>query len=176
MNKIIILFLTLLAVACSKTNNIFPAPISTVSSISPIVLSPPTTLSYTDKPFWSLNVPTQFHKEEDPDFDAFWIDGTDQLVISITKQDFSDTLDEFVTKNIVSMQKSDINISSAKHTEINGLSYGLLNTSKDVLHMFVWLTVKNNNAYSVVCGGGEQGMPDEIWNTCNKILESLEIK
>lgn len=95
-------------------------------------------------------------------------------LILITKDLNQKSTAEYVLSVAKGFHEDGVTIHSTTPTELNGRQYMLLDTSKDGAHMWFWVTVQNNVAYSLSCGGAEE--EDHHEGICKEVASTFKIK
>lgn len=176
-------FAGLVSCSCSKTTSNQKPPASS-GSVSVVQSSPPTPLPNQVKgKGWTFEVNPNFSQEdlkemslENSTVEVLFVDGPNQRLLTIATEEFPGTTDDFVNLNVAQIVRHGINVNSASHTKLADQGAGLIDSSSDVLHIWVWLTVKNGVGFTFACGGVELTQASEIFATCEEMARSFEIK
>lgn len=95
-------------------------------------------------------------------------------LIMLIKDPAQGSTPEHVFNLVRGFTQDGVAVHSTVQTELNGKKFLLLDTSSEGARMWFWITVQNNVAYSLSCGGAED--EDHHEGICKEVAASLKIK
>jgi hypothetical protein len=94
-----------------------------------------------------------------------------EAMVIFIRETFNESFDTFVILSLRSLKGIDAEVISADPVMINGHNFVLIKALKNEVIVDNWVTVKNNNAYNLSCGGfGDNA------ELCSQIAASLIIR
>lgn len=88
----------------------------------------------------------------------------------LAKEESPATYDEYIIANVRAVKDAGANVRSTKQVEENGHKFVLIESAKDNLHVWTWVTLEKGFGYNFSCGGpvvkiDQQALCSEIANT-----------
>jgi hypothetical protein len=175
----ILLVVSLLAggiVSCSSCSGNTPAvsnpdPTPSVSAIPPTPI-PLDTLVKKDNYEFTLpgNSWNQVETCKNAGCPVAYMNKDNNAVVAFMSENTSDTLDKYVLSAIRGMKDAGANISSTKQIDLNGHKFVLVESSKNNVKVWMWITLLNGQGYGLSCGA-----PDDVHDLCFAIANTLKI-
>lgn len=160
---------------CDASTCATPSAAPTASDSAPAV-STDQVLSEQD---WSLSVPQGWAKMSAPIDDAnikvFMGNQDKKNLVIFVKEAFLGSSAEYALEGLRGLKDGGNKISTARQVDLNGNKFVLLDSSRDNLRMWMWVTAKNGFGYAFSCGGPVDDTGDQE-NTCTQIANTLTIK
>jgi hypothetical protein len=176
--KVLLLFLCILAgvvscTSCRSDNVTPPKPVPTVV-VPPI----PTNQSVESKKS-SVIVPIEFqdqHPDIQPNSDyRLYANMSGKELISLDSQVYTSSYEEFVLEGIRSVRDQGGVVQSSEKVNINGQDMAVVESSKDGVIAWFWMTTKNGIGYTFTCGGPESS-GQSLRDLCFGIANTFSIK
>lgn len=148
----------------------------TLPTSTPSVPAPPPdqVLSEDD---WSVSVPVGWEKltppTTDPEVKVFYGNKEKQNLVIFVKEAFPGTSAEYVLEGLRGLKDSGSKLNGARQVDLNGNKFVLVDSSRDNVRMFMWITAKNGFGYALSCGGPADQPQEDI---CTKIASTVTIK
>jgi len=175
----IISILTLGIVSCSscarKTpdpSTPAPAPPVTVTPVPPTPV-PTTTVIKQDNVEFTLPTDEWKKLESPPSHSVALINPVKKNIIVFVNEDFSGTYEQYVLVALRGVKDAGANVASAKQTEVNGHKFVLIESSKNGMRVWMWVTLLNNHGYGFSCGGPDGDTTQR--DLCSNIMGTLKI-
>lgn len=100
------------------------------------------------------------------------IESLNEGLILVTKEQYTETFDQFVIETLRSLRGDGIEITGTSSVIINDTTYVFAGAAKDDIRMMVWMTVKSGYGYGFMCGGPDK----KFFNlNCQEIASTLKI-
>lgn len=184
-------FLTLSLTACTGCSKKDTTPVCTGADCTPPVVPvtpapdagvtpavPSDTLSQTlSGEGWELVVPEGYDTavipegEEQPD--VLVVNEVEHSIVLLIKEPFVGSAPEYVINAVRGLSEALATLNASKQVELNGNKYVLLDSAKEGIRVWMWLTVNNGFGYSLSCGGPET--EDHHETLCNEVANSLKL-
>ncbi len=160
--------------SCSKENQVnpnVPTPVVDAGTDVEIPVSKTEIISGSN---WSFVMPIGWNKETNsaPTVEATLFNKDKHNLVLFMVEPFQGTYEEYVLLALRSIKDTNANLVSAKQVEINKLKYLLIEATKGGTVMYSWVYFKNNQGYSLSCGGKVE---EDNLDICMSIANSLVI-
>jgi hypothetical protein len=174
MNKILgILLLSCALVSCNScskndTHVVVPPTAS-------VVVPPAPTTQVVKGDSFQFVLPADWTQQSNPldtNIKAMYSNNEKQALLMLASQPFLLSQDEFVLLAIRDLRDNGVDIGTSSPVVINGQTYVLIDTKKDSISAYMWLTVKDGFGYQFTCGSRSVDLKD----ICTGFANSLELK
>jgi hypothetical protein len=91
------------------------------------------------------------------------------------KEPYSAAPEGYVIEALRGIKGAGAKITSSHTAELNGVKYTVIESVKDKVVVWAWVTVKNNYGYVFTCGGDEANT-ESHHQSCDKISLTLKVK
>jgi len=180
LSKILIvslLFCTASCTSCSKKNVTDP-PKPLPTSTETVIVPPVPTTQLVESYHASVTVPLLFqdqHKDttNDPNYRLFANMNANEL-LSLDAEAFSSSYEEYVLEAIRFIKETGGTIQSANSVTLNGQKMTLIESSREGIVAYFWVTTKDGYGYTFTCGGEETS--STIEDTCAMLSTTFQIK
>jgi hypothetical protein len=180
------LFLVMFISSCSSCENkVSPTDVDAGvlvdagASADAGVVIPPTPLEVKEtvvKDNWELVLPFGSNKTFNPEKDialTVMISDPSEIVLVLSKEDFSESYDEYLIHSLRGIRASGSEIISIKELNSNNQKFMEIESKKGSITVLNWITVKNNFGYTLSCGGSaEDAMVEDV---CLEVFSSFQI-
>ncbi len=166
---------------CTGANCALPsapdaAPAPTDAGVTPV--PPATSGSQTLSGVgWSLVVPegydTVVDESEEKQPEVLIANEEEHSVILLIKEPFARSTSEYALAALRGITEAGGVLIANKQADLNNNKYVLLDSSKDGIRVWAWLTVKNGFGYSLSCGGPAN--EDHHEALCTEVADSLNL-
>lgn len=119
---------------------------------------------------WEKTTPPQ----ETPGLEALFLNKDKHSLILLIKEAFPGTSAEYTLEALRGLKGAGATLNSAKQVDINGNKFVLIDSSKDGVRMWMWVTVQNGSGFALSCGGPAT----EDWHQgiCSTVASSLKLQ
>lgn len=125
---------------------------------------------------WELTLPESWQQAQPIDSNVLIAENEDvQSLVLLTKEAYTDDLDQFGIEVIRNYRGQQAEVVSTSSVAINEDPFIFVQTTKDDMVSNTWLTVKDNMAYSLSCGGYQTEF-EQFSEDCQNIADSLKIQ
>jgi hypothetical protein len=144
--------------SCAKKN---PDPVVVTVDASPPDAGAPDVAPKPDLTIkgdkWEFTVPSEGWKpmENSPPHSNGYLNADKKNLILVINEPFTGSFDEYALGSIRAMRLSGVQIVSAKSVEVNGTKFVLVESSKDGIRVWAWVTTKDGRGFGFTCGGPE---------------------
>lgn len=156
--------------SCSK-NNTVTVPTATAS----VVVPPAPTSQLVKGDSFSLTLPADWNQRSNPmetNIKAMYTNDEKEALLMLAAQPFPSSQDEFVLLAIRDLRDNGVNVGLSKPFVINGQDFVVVETEKDNVNAYMWLTVKDGFGYQLTCGARTQDLKE----LCTSLASTLELK
>lgn len=169
-------FLILAGVAsCTSCRHdvVQPVPIPTV--VPTVEIPPLPAVQIVESQKASVTLPLSFQNQQTDNTSNYrlYANMTSKELLSLDSKEYLHSYEEFVLESIRSIKEQSAIVQSSQKTTINGQDLTIVESSKEAVTAWVWLTVKNGIGYTFTCGGLEssnQSLHDLCFGIANTIL------
>jgi hypothetical protein len=91
------------------------------------------------------------------------------IVVFVTEKTTA-TYDQFVLMALRGIKDAGANIASAKQIDLNGHKFVLVESSKNGIKVWLWVTLLNGTGYGLSCGG-----PNDNHDLCFGVANTLKV-
>lgn len=168
--------------SCTKTN-VTPAPceggVCTAPTTSVIVPPVPTTPPVTDQlvtgDSYEVTVPAGWAQRELPEgthgVDWVYVSPDKNSLVAMLNEPFPGTSDEYVLEAIRGLKGAGATLTSSTQVELNDNKFVLIDSERDGIRMWLWVTARNGFGLALSCGGTTANEA-----VCLKVSSSLKLK
>jgi hypothetical protein len=103
-----------------------------------------------------------------------YLESSKELVMFL-REAYSAAPEGYVIEALRGIKGAGAKILSSKQQELNGVKYTVIESDKDGVIVWAWVTVKNNFGYVFTCGGDELNQ-ESHHISCDKIAMTLKVK
>ncbi len=123
---------------------------------------------------WEFTFPTDGWKrvENPPPHSIAFINQEVKNITIMVDEEFTGTYDEYALNAIRGIRAAGATVASAKQVEINGTKFVLVDSSKDGMRVWLWVTLKGGRGNALSCGGGDTTSTHDL---CFGIANTLKI-
>lgn len=182
MKKIAIaLALTVGTVSCSACGKKLPEPQPVEAGVTPAPappVTPPPPPAPTTKEVslggLSVTLPNTSYNEmtnAPPNAKAFMSTSPKSLVVLI-EEPFEGSFDEYAIVAILGARRSGATVHSAKQVTVNGTNFVLVESSKDSITIWMWVTTKDGRGFGLSCGGPDEATQRAL---CTSIINTVKV-
>lgn len=164
--------------SCAKKNtvpvvDVPDSPSANPSVPDPPVPPPPATLTATNGNLevtlpgadWKvLEVSNEMYR-------AFINENVKSLVL-LARESSTSTYPQYILNAIRSVKDAGGTVVSSKQVTVNGHNFVLVESNKDNIQVFMWVTLEQNVGYSISCGGPAEAKPQDL---CAAIANTVKI-
>ena len=97
----------------------------------------------------------------------------EQNLVVMVKEKYAGEYDEYVLSNIRSLKDQGAFVVGATQSDLNGLKWVFVDSTKNDVRLLQWITVRNGFGYSLSCGG--KGDPELQLQVCQQIANTLKL-
>lgn len=151
-----------------------PTPSATPTVPTP----PPPTDQVVTGTGWEVTIPVGWNKMEPPQstpgLEMLYLNKDKHNLILLIKEPFTGTASEYTLEALRGLKGAGAVLASAKQVEVNGNKFVLIDSTKDGVRMWMWVTVQNGSGLALSCGGPAT----EDWHQaiCSTVASSLKLK
>lgn len=98
-----------------------------------------------------------------------YISNANKLIVLLEKEETTNTLQQYLLMAIRGIKDSGGTFISLQQVVLNGHNFALLESSKNDVQVFMWVTLKQGAGYSLTCGGPNAAIP------CSSIANTIKI-
>jgi hypothetical protein len=174
MNKILAILLLSCGLiscnSCSKNDTH-----TTVPPTASVVVPPPATTQLVKGDSFQFVIPADWSQQSNPldtNIKAMYSNNEKEALLMLASQPFLQSQDEFVLLAIRDLRDNGVDIGTSNPVVINGQSYVFMDTEKDNITAYMWLTVKDGIGYQFTCGSRST----ELKELCTTFANTLEVK
>lgn len=124
---------------------------------------------------WKVKLSTSFVQDTNPKGNIVLsaLDSTRKVLVSLAKENFTGNQDQFLLASLRSAKESGAEVVQPKPTTVvvNNNKFSKLEVTQNNIKIFMWLTVKNNFAYILSCGGPQPH--DRLSDICEPIISDV---
>lgn len=126
---------------------------------------------------WEFTVPGdwQVKSSNDPGILATTYHESDKELIMFLREPYTGPSEGYVLEALRGMKGAGAKMVSSKQVDLNGTKFTLLESTKDGVTVWAWVTVKSGFGYVFTCGG-DQDKIDDHRESCFHTAFSLKIK
>ena|SRR5574339_638507 len=112
--------------------------------------------------------------EETPGLEFIYMNPDKHNMFLLIKESYPGTSAEYTLEALRGLKGSGAHLNSAKQVEVNGNKFVLIDSDKNGVRMWMWVTVSNGSGLALSCGGPA----DEDWHQgiCSTVASSLKLK
>lgn len=177
---IISLLLSLVTISCSscakKTPNatVPDAAPSASTTVTPVPPPPAPTTITVKGDSWEFVLPADGWKalNEAPTNSTAFVNPTKNNLVVMVSEAFPGTYDQYVIMAVRGAKDAGATIKSTKQVEVNGHKFVLIESSKDNISVWMWVSLVNGQGYTLACGGPTDPAQQEL---CTGIASTLKI-
>lgn len=182
MKKIAIaLALTVGTVSCSACGKKLPEPAPVEAGTQPapsgpVAPPPPPVPTTTTATLGKLTVtlPTTAYQEmtNTPPNAKAWVSKSPKNLVVLIDEVTDSSFDEYAIVAMMGARNSGATINSAKQVEANGTKFVLIDSSKDGVRIWMWVTTQDGHGLGLSCGG-----PDDasVHDLCFGIANTVKV-
>jgi hypothetical protein len=156
-----------------------PLPSATPSTTPPDPpLPPPPTDKVVTGVGWELTVPAGWDKLEPPQptpgLEGLYLNKDKHNLFLLIKEPYAGKSDEYTLEALRGLKSAGAHLNSAKQVEVNGNKFVLVDSDKNGVRMWLWVTVRNGSGFALSCGGPAT----EDWHQgiCATVASSLKLQ
>jgi hypothetical protein len=162
------------APVCEGGSCPLPTPTPPDASVTP----PPPTDQVFSGTGWSLTVPPGWDKVEPPaetkGLEVLLLNKDKHNLILVIREAFPGTSAEYTLEALRGLKGAGATLNSAKQVDINGNKFVLIDSNKDGVRMWMWVTVQNGSGLALSCGG--PAIEDWHQAICSTVASSLKLQ
>lgn len=99
-----------------------------------------------------------------------FMNGTKTTAVVFFAEEFTDPLDVYAILSIRGAKEAGATIVSTEQVQINGVNYVLVETTKGVITVWMWVAADGKKGYGLTCGG-----PTNNRELCFRVANTLNI-
>lgn len=154
--------------SCSK-NNTGTAPTASV------VVPPAPTSQVVASDNFKFVLPADWTQKDNPmetNIKAMYINNEKEALVMLAKQPFLGSQDEFVLLAIRDLRDNGVVVGTSNPVTINGQDFITIETVRDNVNAYMWLSVKDGYSYQFSCGA----RLTDLQELCTSFASTLELK
>ena len=173
------LTLGLLSCSCTKKEVVTPVLDSTAYPTAPTstTVAKPTSNVIVGED-WSFTLSSSYEKKDlistSKDIKAVYVDKENHSSVFMVREPYVGEYKAYVIESVRGLKESRVTIKSARQLIINDSLYVVLETEKDNIKLWFWITHNNEVGYTFSCGGPSS----EAWHesVCETISQTVKLK
>jgi hypothetical protein len=127
---------------------------------------------------WEATVPADWESKTDGvdvQTQAVVYHPSDKELIMVLREKYDGVVEGYAIEALRGIKGAKADVVSAKSTSLNGINFTLIESKKDNVTVWAWVTVKDGFGYVFTCGGDASQL-DLHRNSCNNIALTFKIK
>jgi len=175
--------------SCAKKDTTAPpvceggsCPLTPPTAVPDASVTPPTPPPPADQVVtgtgYQVTIPAGWVKMDPPQetkgLEALFLNKDKHSLIILIKEPFTGTSAEYTLEALRGLKGAGATLNSAKQVDINGNKFVLIDSNKDGVRMWMWVTVQNGSGLALSCGGPAA----EDWHQgiCTTVASSLKLQ
>jgi hypothetical protein len=124
---------------------------------------------------WTIVLPIGWEREETtyPNIELVAAEKTNKSLLVFSKEPYTKSSDQFAIESFRTLRGEGAQLEETSVAIINNERFITAESIKGNIRMLVWLTVKNNFGYTILCGGSQDNIIS--LSDCQKIISRFKI-